>query len=77
MPNTKYDFLKKINFQFIHKEFRNFDLDLDISFNFNEVDGYINICFDAITCRKGWSVLPHQEVPTRVSMYYFDFILNK
>ena len=58
--------LKKIIFPVYLQKFQNFDLDSEISFNFEDVDGYIELCFDTVQCTKGWSVVPN-EIPTKVS----------
>ena len=61
-----------ITFQFIHegihKEIKKFNLGSKITFNFEDDDGYIELCFDTVKFTKGWSVIPN-EVPTRVSKY--------
>lgn len=51
--------------QYIKKAFRNVERSIEVSFQFKDDDGFIELCFDDEKCPKGWSVRPHQD-PTRV-----------
>ena len=48
------------------KKFKNFEENLEISFQFEDCDGFIELHFDDKQIPKGWSVRPHQH-PSRVN----------
>ena len=49
--------------------FENAEQSSQIPFMFEDEDGFIELCFDAEQCAKGWAVRP-RETPTRVSIAY-------
>ena len=57
--------------------FENAEQSSQIPFKFEDEDGFIELCFDAEQCAKGWAVRP-RETPTRVSIAYtlFFFIIH-
>ncbi|XP_019854499.1 PREDICTED: uncharacterized protein LOC105313471 [Amphimedon queenslandica] len=57
--------------EYIRKAFRNVEKSIEVSFQFKDDDGFIELCFDDEKCPKGWSVRPHQD-PTRVRQIVID-----
>ncbi|XP_019854498.1 PREDICTED: uncharacterized protein LOC105313470 [Amphimedon queenslandica] len=57
--------------EYIRKAFRNVEKSIEVSFQFKDEDGFIELCFDDEKCPKGWSVRPHQD-PTRVRQIVID-----
>ena len=53
----------------ILKVFENAQQSSQIPFMFEDEDRFIELCFDAEQCAKGWVARP-RETPTRVSIAY-------
>ncbi|XP_019856879.1 PREDICTED: uncharacterized protein LOC105314149 [Amphimedon queenslandica] len=55
----------------IKKEFKSSEEYMEISFQFEDYDGCIELCFNDKECPKGWSVRPRQK-PSKVSQNVID-----
>ena len=54
--------------QYMKNEFKRSKSDKELFFQFESSDGYIEIHTDTENCSEGWSIRPHQENPTKVSV---------